>query len=208
MKKEQLAFLIGGFAFGILFGVGVANAWLNRPDLDARAEMAALDSPAGPMAPTQVGAAAGDAGAPMMAEIRALKQRVNDDPQDADAFVRLANLYHDGGMWDQAIGYYERALELRPGTPDLLTDMGVCFRGRKDFARALELFQRANELEPAHWQSLFNVVVVAAFDLGRFDQARATLEKLEAMEPTPPNLAELRRAVDQAEAPERGGGSS
>ena len=154
--------------------------------------------PAGPMAPTQTGAGQSDGGAPMVAEINALKQRLQGNEKDVEALVRLANIHHDVGMWQQAIGYYERALVVQPGDPDLLTDMGICYRGTGSFDRAVELFAEAQELDPSHWPSLFNTVIVTGFDLGQFDRAMAALEAMEALEPQPPRLGELRHALEQA----------
>lgn len=195
MKKEQLAFLAVGFAFGILVGFGAYNAFDAAPELDGQASAGTVQGPAGPTANSRT---ASDAGAPMMAEIRALKRRIQQDPQDHEALVRLANLYHDGNMLDDAIGFYEMALAVRPDEPDQLTDMGICYRGKRDFERALELFEKANAIDPKHWQSLFNYVVVAGFDLGRFDEAREALTAMEQLDPPPPRLEDLRQALEQA----------
>lgn len=192
VKKEHFAFLVVGFAFGILVGFGTFTAQSSAPDLDEPGAQA--QAPAAPLA----GPASVDEGAPMMAEIRTLKQRLQEHPEDHTALVRLANLYHDGNMIDDAIGYYELALKVRPDSPDELTDMGICFRAKRDFDRALELFQQANAIDPNHWQSLFNYVVVAGFDLGRFDSAREALETMEKLSPRPPRLDDLRQALEQA----------
>jgi tetratricopeptide (TPR) repeat protein len=199
VAKQNLAFLIAGLGFGFLLGFGLFQAIDSEPDLQATMSAAGTPrGPAGPAAPTQVAPKTAAAGAPMMAEIRALKKRVQADPADQDAFEGLARLYHDGAMWDQAIEYYKGAIELSPTDPDLLTDMGSCFRAKRDFDRALELFRRANDADPAHWQSLFNTVVVAGFDLGRFEQAAEALETMERMDPPPPRLEDLRRELEAA----------
>jgi tetratricopeptide (TPR) repeat protein len=201
LKRDNLAFLIGGLAFGVLIGFGLFNAVGQEPRLDGRqAGGSAVPAPSGPMAPTQDGSGGAPGAAPMMAEINALKQRLQENDKDVAALVRLANIHHDVGMWQQAIGYYERALELRPGDPDLLTDMGICHRGTETYDRALELFAEAQQADPSHWPSLFNTAVVAAFDLQDFDRAEAALEAMAAMDPQPPRLGELRHAVEQARA--------
>jgi tetratricopeptide (TPR) repeat protein len=211
VTRENLAFLIGGLAFGVLIGAATVRALQNQPELNATgAAVAERQSPAGPMAPTQVGG--GDGAAPMMAEIRALQARVRENPRDAEALVRLAHIYHDVSMWEQAIDLYSRALEVRPDDPDLLTDMGICFRGQQQFDRALELFDRAQRAAPQHWQSLFNTAVVAGFDLGQFDRARAAVDAMQKLGgteggPDPARLEQLRQALAQAEAGRRGDAS-
>ncbi len=208
MNRQNLAFLLAGFTFGALIAGGFVYVSENQPALQSQAAQAPeLRSPAGPMAPTQVGPAAGGA-APMMAVVRDLRLRVEENAKDLEALVRLANVYHEVSMWDQAIDYYERALEIRSEDPDLLTDMGLCFRGKGAFDRALQLFDRAHTANPAHWQSLFNSVVVAGFDLGQFDVAAVALGKLQELEQAPPKLQELHEALEQVRATAESGGSS
>jgi tetratricopeptide (TPR) repeat protein len=203
VKKDHLVFLLAGLAFGFLLGFGAFRAWQNAPGQE-RAGDASGAGPRGPMAPTQVGGQnagpSGGGGGPMVAEINALKERLQRDPKDAAALVRLANLHHDVGMWPQAASYYERALQITADDPDLLTDLGICYRGMQRFEDALAKFERASTVAPKHWQSLYNIVIVEAFDLRRFDRAEAALTRLEAFDPPPPNLAELQRRVDQAKA--------
>ena len=141
----------------------------------------------------------------MVAEINRLKRILQEEPQNIEVLLRLANLYHDAGMWEQAAGFYERAQEIRPDDPDLLTDLGVCYRGMQQFDQALEMFEKANGLNPDHWQSLFNTVVVAAFDVGRYEVAYAAIESMEAIQPPPAELdparlQQLRDALDRSRA--------
>ena len=199
MTKENLAFLIGGLAFGVLIGAGLLNAIDQAPQLDAGpAAMNSMPSPAGPRAPTQVGPRGAEGGAPMMAEINALKQRLQEDPDDLTVLQRLGDIYYQAAFWEQASGYYERALTIEPDSPNLMTDLGVCYRGQQRFDQALELFARAQALDANHWESLFNTAVVAGFDLGRFDTAMAAVEAMEALASPVPRLSELRAALEQA----------
>jgi len=133
-----------------------------------------------------------------MVEINALKERVQKDPKDVQAWSRLANLYQDSGMFEPAIEFYRRASELLPNNANLLTDMGICYQQLKQFDKALELLERAQKADPANWQSLYNIVVVAGLDLGRFEQADAALARLQQIHPDAPNLAELREALNKA----------
>jgi Tfp pilus assembly protein PilF len=148
----------------------------------------------GPAAATQTAGG----GAPMMAEINALKERVQKNPKDAQAWSRLANIYQDAGMFEPSIEFYRRAIELVPNNADLLTDMGICYQGLKQFDKALEILERAQTADPAHWQSLYNIVVVAGLEMGRFDRADAALARLQQIHPDAPNLDQLREALDKA----------
>jgi tetratricopeptide (TPR) repeat protein len=207
LKRENLAFLLGGLAFGILFGFGIWNAVAHRP-VEVAASAEAAPSPAGPMAPTQSGGSApsASAAAPMLEEVNALKKTLQSDPDNVPALTRLANLMHDAGMWPQATVLYERAARLAPNEPNLLTDLGICYQNQKMFDKALEEFALAQKADPTHWQSLYNTVIVAGFDLKRYDEAAKALEKLERIHPQAPNLAQLKEAL--ARAKQGGAGKS
>lgn len=201
MKREHLAFLVAGLAFGVLIGLAIGQ-FGKAPESSAAA---AIPAPAGPAAPTQTGAGAAgaaptDDGAPMMREIAALRARLAEQPDDLPTLTRLANLYHDVQMWEPAKTYYERAVALSPSDPDLITDWGVCYAGTGDFDRALALFDRAQEARPGHSQSLFNTAVVAGLYAGDFARADAAIARLEQIDPAPPRLAELKADIASARA--------
>ncbi len=201
MKKDQLAFLFGGLAFGFLLGFGLFRAIETRPgQTTGLSGSSEIPSPMGPAAPMGSGTPAqvSGGGAPMLAEINALKERVQKDPKDAQAWSRLANIYQDSGMFEPAIEFYKRASDLLPNNANLLTDMGICYQELKEFDKALELLMRAQTADPSNWQSLYNIVVVAGLDLHRFDQADAALARLQQLRPDAPNLAELREALNKA----------
>jgi Tfp pilus assembly protein PilF len=134
----------------------------------------------------------------MMAEISELRKRVEQSPEDLASLTRLANLYHDVQMWEPAKTFYARALELAPDDPNLITDYGVCFVGTGDFARAIELFGRAQEADPTHPQSLFNTAVVRGVHMGDIPGALATLDRLESVAPDFPRTADLRAQLEAA----------
>jgi len=204
MKREYLAFLLAGLAFGILVGLATANAMRLEPALDLAGESGAAGAPRGPQAPTQMSGgpvppdSQAQGGAPMVAEINALKAKLQQEPENLQVLARLANIYHDAGMWEQAVGYYERAVALRPNDPNLITDLGVCLRGLGRFDRALQAFEQAHALDPKHWQSLFNQAVVATFDLGRKDLALKAIEAMKAIEPRPAELTADLARLEQA----------
>jgi tetratricopeptide (TPR) repeat protein len=201
LKKDQLAFLFGGLAFGFLLGFGLFRSIDTRPGQatgpTASDEVLSPMGPAAPMGSALPSQSAGGA-APMLAEINALKDRVQKDPKDVEAWTRLANIYQDAGMFEPAIEFYRRASELKPNNANLLTDMGICYQELKQFDKALELLEQAQKADPANWQSLYNIVVVAGLDLNRFEKADAALAQLEKIRPDAPNLAGLREALDRA----------
>ena len=81
---------------------------------------------------------------------------------------------------------------------ELLNSLGFALFQQGKSKEAVVALEKAVAVDPKHWQSLYNIVIVEAFDLRRFDRAQAALRRLEAFDPPPPNLAELRSRVDQA----------
>ena len=96
-------------------------------------------------------------------------------------------------------------VEIAPQNPNVLTDLGVCYRGMRQFDRALEKFAEAQAADPQHWQSLFNSAVVAGFDLGQYEVADAALDSIEALDPPPADLErthvdQLRQALEESKS--------
>lgn len=195
MKKDNLAFLAGGFALGLIVGVGLFSAYQGGADRRPGESSA-------PAGAREGGANAKEA--TLADEVLRLKTRLREDPNDLQALTRLAYIHHDRQLWEPAAVYYERALAQVPDDPDLLTDLGICYRGLRRFDDALEIFARARALDGTHWQSLYNSAVVLAFDLGRYDRAREALQPLLAMDSPPPQLAELLERIERARAGAQG----
>ncbi|HEV8240801.1 MAG TPA: hypothetical protein VGS57_15660 [Thermoanaerobaculia bacterium] len=163
---------------------------------DAQADGAGagpFEGAAAPGDPRGTGSAGG-AGAPAgpaMADILRLREQVEKNPNDAEAVLTLANLNYDIRNWDRARQLYEHYLELRPAQPDILTDLGVSLRGLKRFPEAMARFEQAQQLQDGHWQSLYNEVVVLAFDLKDTAKAQQVLARLRQLQPDNPEVAKL-----------------
>jgi len=89
-----------------------------------------------------------------------LKARLLSSPKDVPALIELGNIYFDASQWNDAIGYYTRALNETPNNPDVRTDMGIAYYSTGDAERALKEFDRALKDDPRHVQTLFNIGVV------------------------------------------------
>ena len=191
MKKEQIAMLVGGFAFGVLVGFGLAQIGGGAPQ-QARSQAPQQRQAAPPAQP--------QATAPMLAEVAKLREILELDPDNAEALKRLGNLYHDARMWPQAVEFYEKAVALTPNDPNLLTDLGTCYGGVGRNDEAVAMFAKANNIDPNHWQSLFNTVIIAGLNAHDFDTAEAALAKLAALPAGQQHVPQLRQALDQAKA--------
>jgi Flp pilus assembly protein TadD len=197
MRRDHLAFLLGGLAFGILIGFAFFRVLGTRPGTAPEQASAEIPQPAGPAAPTQMGGgarASRDGGAPMLEEINALKERVRLDPGDAAAWTRLGGLYQQAGMPEPAAEFYERAVALRPGDAALLNELGICYQAARKLDPALEAFRRAEKADPSSWEAIYNAVITQAA-LKRFKEARDDLARLRKLKPDAPSLDQLEQAV-------------
>jgi tetratricopeptide (TPR) repeat protein len=127
------------------------------------------------------------------------EQYVRLRPDDGEGLLTLANLYYDTRDVAGARDHYERYLAQSPESPEVLTDLGVCYRNLRQPERALELFRRAQRLQPGHWVSLYNEVVVLAFDLEPPDYAAAgeRLDRLLDLQPENPEVQGLAAEVQK-----------
>jgi Tetratricopeptide repeat len=175
-------------------GAGAADAGGGAGQGAGAPGFAAPEAPAagGPAGAAAAGGGAGAAGLPPgMAAVQQLRDYVASHPKDADAVLKLANLNFDIHNWARARDLYSQYLGLRPDNPDVMTDLGDCYRELKQYDSALAQFRRAEGLAPAHWRSLFNEVVVLAFDLKQFDAADKAFAHLQQVAPQQPEVTQL-----------------
>lgn len=197
MKRDSVLFLVAGVLVGF-----IAGYWLHE-------EMASRQPPrrlpgqveAGPVGPADpgAGAGAGAMGGMSQADVQELTARVQQNPEDADAVLRLAELNHQIANWPRAAQLYERYLALRPDDPGVMSDLGIAYRQMGRMDDALARFDQAQAVAPEHWQSRFNEVIVRAFDLRQFDQARQALDELRRLQPGNPEVERLATEIDRLE---------
>jgi tetratricopeptide (TPR) repeat protein len=180
VKKEQWTFLIGGFAFGILFGYALFVAVAERPFAAQGGTLpaSAAPMPAGPPAPTQTAG-----GAPMMQEINELKAHLQEHPRDTSALLRLAGLFSQVGMWDQADPLYARAIESQPEDTELVIRMAHLYHDSGRFEGAIGYYQKALELQPDD-PNLITDMGTCFKQIGQFDEAITQFEKAQSIDPT------------------------
>jgi tetratricopeptide (TPR) repeat protein len=197
VKREQVATLIGGFAFGVLVGFGISQMVGGAPG-----QRGPSAPPAG--AARQQPAPQAQSSAPMLEEIGQLREVLRVAPDNIDALKRLANIYQDAQMYAQAIEFYEKAVALKGDDPNLMTDLGTCLGGVGRNREALAIFRQAHEMDPAHWQSMFNTVIIAGLDMHDFKTADAAMKKLEGIPAAQQHLAGLRQALEGARTADEG----
>ena len=133
-------------------------------------------------------------------EIAALKEALEKDPQNTQALIRLGNLFHDSGKYDQAVGLYERALQKTPHDVNVRTDMAICLREVGKIDEAIAHFRESLSHDPEHWQTWLNLGIVSLYDKNDFVTAAEAFTQLERFNPAFKDLPLLKEAVRKAES--------
>ncbi len=204
MKWGEGALLV---AVGVLAGFTAAYLYLEKAQAQGlnRPGAGAQDPHAGVPGFNQDsgGMPGANAPAPNLAlekKILDLQAAVEKDPRNYDLLVQLGNAAFDVENARLAADSYEKALSVKAGDPNVLTDLGVSYRNLGEFDRANQKFEEAMRIDPVHWQALFNQVIVAGFDQGNTEKAKgllAELKKLQASNPQIPPLDRLEKALSE-----------
>lgn len=131
-------------------------------------------------------------------------------PDDYDTLVQLGNVNFDLGdhflehsdvaqsnaRFAEASRWYERALAKNPNDVNVRTDYGLTFYKRqpRDLDRAIAAYKKSLEIDPKHTPTLFNLTV-ALMEKGEFDEADATLRRLEQVAPAEAAVKNLRQEL-------------
>ena len=129
-----------------------------------------------------------------------LKNIVAADPTNFQAWVALGNEYFDSNQLMDAIEAYDKALEIQPNSPDVLTDQGVMFKRLGWFDRAIQNFNKANQLDPTHATSVYNLGVVYRYDLQDFAKAQQAWTRFLEINPTGPGSDRVRQDLESMRA--------
>ncbi len=131
------------------------------------------------------------AAAPMLATLKT-------NPKDTATLTKLGNLYFDAQLYPQAIGYYERVLQITPANVDVRTDMGTAYYYSGNPDRALAEFQKALTYRPNYAQTLFNMGIVKLNGKHDAPGAIAAWEKLLATNPAYPDKQKINDLIAAA----------
>ena len=141
-----------------------------------------------------------------------LQRAVAIHPNYKNAHLLLGNAYYYLERWEQAIGSYQRALQLDSGYEEAANNLAITYRdaGRfygeqqGDLARALQYLQQAYQLEPEDYETL-RLLGVAHGIQGNADRALEFFSKAVEREPENPDaLYNLGSAYYNAGMPEQG----
>ncbi len=78
-----------------------------------------------------------------------ISEKVTKTPNDARYFVFGGSFFNRVGQYDESLKYLNRAIELSPNKQSIYFEIGTSYIGKKDFPKALEIFKKGYDLEPA-----------------------------------------------------------
>mgnify|MGYP000214996320 CR=1 FL=1 len=179
MKKETLLIVVVTLVAGFIIGLLVAQKG-SGPSVSP-----VNGAPAGP-APT----------VNLQQKLAELNNIVAADPTNFQAWVALGNEYFDSNQFMDAIEAYDKALDINPKSPNVLTDQGVMFKRLGWFDRAIENFNKANEIDPSHATSVYNLGIIYRYDLQDFPKAQEGWKKFLEISPTGPGSDRVRQDLE------------
>ena len=96
-------------------------------------------------------------------------------PDNADAWLKLAQLLESARHWEQAENAYRTLVRLRPADQPALSHLGYCLRHRGKFAEAEQILRQAIALSPHDAEALHDLGAVL-LAMERATEAAAALQ--------------------------------
>ncbi len=194
MRTESIVFGISGVFFGFLVGwimFGSQQSAGVAPPAAAASQQAASQTPQAP---------------PVFDESRAaaLKATAERNPSDAETRVQLGNLYFDAERYDEAVRWYDAALEVDPRNVNASTDLGIAYYYSNQPDRALAQFDRSLAIDPKHSKTLLNIGIVRAFGKQDLAGAEQAWQRVLDLAPDSPEAAVAKRGLEGLRAAHSG----
>lgn len=120
-------------------------------------------------------------------------------PEDYDTLVKLGHANNAARRFDTAEKWYLAALARRPDDGAVRSELAATyyFREPSQPDRAMAVLREALERDPDHVASLHNLSFLL-IEARKFDEAAATLDRLERADPSYPQLPGLREELRKA----------
>lgn len=179
--------LVGGFLLGMLTYHLIAGG----PAPVQQMASAPMDQ----MAPPPMMAPPGASTPDYSSQIREVKTLAEKDPKNRNIWVELGNLYFDSNRPQEAIEAYSKALALGSNDANVLTDRGIMYRSAQNFPAALADFRKAAQVDPAHYQCLYNEGITLLHDMNDTSGALKAWEAMLARNPPPEVVDQMKTRI-------------
>ena len=193
--QNKAVLVVGGFVAGLVVGMVIMNFTGPSGGAGGSGAPATITSNQQP-GPDRI---------KLSRDIAQLEEILKKDPNNYQALVQLGNDYFDIGEAQKSVDTYLRALAVKDGDPNVLTDLGVMYRQLRDFPKAIAAFRKAAAASPTHPQSRMNLGVVLMHDLNDPKGAIAAWEDFLRVAPNDPNAPNIRRSIEELRGQAAGG---
>jgi type IV pilus biogenesis/stability protein PilW len=117
------------------------------------------------------------------------------------AYNNIGRVYYDKRQYRQAIGYYQKAIELRPRFSPAYDNMGFAFERLQEWDRAIEAYKKSIEFSPEFPLSYLHLGRLF-LRLNRQEEAAEQLLKAMEKDKRGNVKREAQKLLDQVRAPE------
>jgi len=124
-----------------------------------------------------------------------LNRIIREDPGFIPARNSLAELQMRQGRTSAAIETLQDALRIQPEDPVLLNNLGMCWIIRRDYEKALEMFNKAAGLMPENTRYRANMAVALGL-MGREEESLSLFKQILPEDQANHNLDVLRQAKE------------
>jgi cytochrome c-type biogenesis protein CcmH/NrfG len=89
-----------------------------------------------------------------------LLEKLNSDPNNSRLLVQVGDIYKASHQFKEAVGYYDKALNVDPKNVPLRTEMASCMYYSGDIDGAIRQLQQTLRYDPKDANSLFNLGMI------------------------------------------------
>jgi tetratricopeptide (TPR) repeat protein len=115
--------------------------------------------------------------------IKKLLAKVKESPEDVDMIISLADAYFEAKQFNEAIKYYQTAIDLDPNRPWGYNAIGLALHYMGKPMEALKHIELGIKHNPYHQQIWLTKGFILAYGLADRDGAKAAWEKAKAINP-------------------------
>lgn len=149
--------------------IGVMVGYLFRGSDSRRAvDASAVQASAVPGAPSAGAAPSAPAQMPSLDDMKRMADKqaepllakLKSDPTNSDLLNQIGTVYKATHQFQEAAGYYQKAVEADPKNVAARTDLASCLYYQGDSDGAIQQLQQALSYKPADANSLFNLGII------------------------------------------------
>jgi len=125
-----------------------------------------------------------------------LLERVRANPDGFAENLDLGNFLYDSQRFEEAIRYYDKAIQANSKAADVIVDAGVSYFNLNQIDRAKSYFEDALEIDDQHVNALYNMGIVSA-RLGNMPEMEKFWMKLIEVAPGSEQAKNAQQMLDQ-----------